>query len=242
MTLQAKILIATPSHDARVGTAYAYSILSSSKDLKDNGVECSVVFLNKESNITRARNSLVAKFLTTDFTHLMFIDSDMGWETGDIRKLLNLKKDFVAGVGVRKALPISFCCNLMVEENKLTIDSSNGCLKANEVGTGFMLLSRTVFDRMIGANPDGYYLEDHNDKNSLKIFTFFETKREGNEFYSEDYSFCRSWRKLHGEIWVDPTIKLQHFGEHCFEGKLQDKINEFSSLDIMKETQSCVQE
>jgi hypothetical protein len=38
-------------------------------------------------------------------------------------------------------------------------------------------------------------------------------------YLSEDYAFCRRWQNLGGEVWMDPQVKLNHFGSHLFEGR-----------------------
>jgi hypothetical protein len=42
--------------------------------------------------------------------------------------------------------------------------------------------------------------------------------RETGEYLSEDYAFCRRWRDLGGELWVDLQSKLTHVGPMRFAG------------------------
>ena len=41
---------------------------------------------------------------------------------------------------------------------------------------------------------------------------------DDNRYLSEDYTFCRRWQKIGGEIWLDPNTKLNHIGTYTFEG------------------------
>lgn len=37
-----------------------------------------------------------------------------------------------------------------------------------------------------------------------------------NVYLSEDYTFCKRWRQIGGEIWCDPKIKLKHWGQKAY--------------------------
>ena len=47
-------------------------------------------YLFNESLVTRARNYCVANFLKSDCTHLMFIDSDVSWQSMDLMYMTHL--------------------------------------------------------------------------------------------------------------------------------------------------------
>jgi len=37
-------------------------------------------------------------------------------------------------------------------------------------------------------------------------------------YLSEDYAFCRRWRAIGGEIWLDLNSKLNHSGSYTYRG------------------------
>jgi len=43
-------------------------------------------------------------------------------------------------------------------------------------------------------------------------------EKENGVYLSEDYSFCRRWTDLGGEIWVDLQSRLTHVGTLAFNG------------------------
>lgn len=81
------------------------------------GLDVTVGFNSFESLVTRARNSMVANFLADDrFTHLMWIDSDIGFRAADVMRLVHAARHVAAGAypkklnlwpaeGLREALP-----------------------------------------------------------------------------------------------------------------------------------------
>jgi hypothetical protein len=43
-------------------------------------------------------------------------------------------------------------------------------------------------------------------------------------FLSEDYSFCRRWTDMGGEIWVDLQSRLKHVGPLIFDGDFSSQL------------------
>jgi hypothetical protein len=41
---------------------------------------------------------------------------------------------------------------------------------------------------------------------------------EAGKYLSEDFSFCRRWTDMGGEIWVDIDSRLNHAGSMTFHG------------------------
>jgi hypothetical protein len=52
---------------------------------------------------------------------------------------------------------------------------------------------------------------------------------ESGAYLSEDFTFCRRWTALGGEIWVDGESRLTHTGTIPFQGNLSAKIQTHSS-------------
>ena len=88
-----KVFVATPMYGGMAHGLYIKSCLDLQTTLARYGVETKFSFLFNESLITRARNYLVDEFLrSTDFTHLLFIDSDIHYNPQDIIAMLALDK------------------------------------------------------------------------------------------------------------------------------------------------------
>jgi hypothetical protein len=80
-----------------------------------------IEFCKNDSLVSRARNNLVAKAMNDpEMTHILFIDSDITWDTIDIFKLILANKPLIGGVYPiknyfwKKIIPTN-----EVEENKL---------------------------------------------------------------------------------------------------------------------------
>lgn len=58
------------------------------------GIEFRVYYLFNESLIQRARNYVADEFIRSDFTHLMFIDSDIGFNANDVITMLAISTQY----------------------------------------------------------------------------------------------------------------------------------------------------
>ena len=100
----------------------------------------------------------------------------------------------------------------------------NGFARVRYAGTGFLLLHRTVIERLCEAHSELEYRHVHMiDKTAKKNrFALFDPiiDKDTGEYLSEDYAFCRRWTDLGGEIWIDTQSKLNHTGPITFHGDL----------------------
>ena len=188
------------------------------------GIDWTVETMTNESLISRARNTLVAKFLSNpDSTHLMFIDADIGWEPWHLLALLNHDKDVVGGLYPMKTIPVKWCVNGIPGAPD---NDPNGLLEVTKTGTGFMLIKREVFEKLKGHPAVKPFANDIGLDASLDkdMKTYFDTAVRENRYYSEDWTFCENWRDLGGQVWVDKRILLRHVGTHTFDFNTQENM------------------
>ena len=164
-----KIHFLTPCYGGNITEVCFSSYLQFTIMAMQNNLAFQIDTLSNESNVNRARNTCVAKFLSGDATHLMFVDADIQFNANDIVKLINHDKDIVGGIYSTKTSP-----KMVVN----TIDNGKvegDLIEVGTLGTGFMLVKRRVFEQMIenGATP---YVDDIglNDKENSNQYDFFQ--------------------------------------------------------------------
>ena len=185
-----KIFVATPMYGGVCGGQFCKSIADLMSLASQYGVHVNLFFLYNESLITRARNYLVDEFLRSDCTHLMFIDSDIGFDPNDVIALTVMSgfegeendREIVCGPYPKKC--ISW------EKIKMAVDKGfadenpqklanyvgdyvfnpaegqteialNAPVEVLEGGTGFMMIQRKTFEKYAEAYPELMYLPDH---------------------------------------------------------------------------------
>jgi len=148
-----------------------------------------LLFQNGDSLVTRARNTLVARFLDSDKEYLLFIDSDIHFAADDIKKLYDVAqkgRGIVCGMYFKKTIPYRPVANFCM--------SSEGHLREmKECGTGYMMVHRSVFRGMIDRRLVEPYKNTDDDKSTYKKYDFFKVGVDPDSglYLSEDYYFCR---------------------------------------------------
>ena len=242
-----RIFIATPCYGGQLTEAYFRSTIRLLTFCNQHQIPVAFGTIANESLVTRARNVLVAYFLQSNFTRLMFIDADIEFQVEDVIKLIAHNKDVVVGAYPKKGVnwqriresvrgthdPLddrqiaSFGSDYAInfkflnrEQKQIAIE--NGLIRLHDGATGFMMIKREVVDKMIEAYPDLKYNNDLNTPKELDphFYAFFDTMIDPKDkrYLSEDYTFSRRWQDIGGEIWLDPSISLNHYGSFNFQG------------------------
>lgn len=159
-----------------------------------------------ESLITRARNTSVATYLTTDYERLLFIDGDLDFKTEDVMKLWDMDVDVAVGA-YRMKSPDS---TLTAWENgrMVELEDRTENFEVDYAGTGFMMIKGHVFEQMMARFPHWKYEEGK----VGECWGFFQDPIEDGIQLSEDYFFCKRFREIGGKIILNPTIRLGHWG------------------------------
>lgn len=231
-------MLALPCYDSLITEPTVMSLIRTVMGFKEIGLKFSICTMS-DSLISRARNQIVAKFLANpEFTHLMFIDCDLGFSPDDILKLLWHNKDIATGAypikdinwnkvvdNVKKGVPaenllensLRFVVNPVKDETSNRIEIDRGAMSVYDAGTGFMLIKREVFIKLIEAYPDLKYNDDTGGLTAEEMnwtYAFFNSYVDPvkHRFLSEDYGFCRYWQEIGGKVWTDPSIEMIHLG------------------------------
>jgi hypothetical protein len=216
-----KVHICMPCYGGNLTESTFMSFIKWSNTARQLGIDWTMETMTNESLITRARNTLTAKFLTNpDSTHLMFIDADIGWEPWHLLVMLNADKDVIGGLYPMKSIPIKWCVNGFEGAKE------EGALQeVSKTGTGFLLIKRHVFEKL---NKHPHVIPFKNDiglpaELDAHMKTYFDTGVRENRYYSEDWAFCENWRDLGGEVWVDKRVLLRHSGTYVFSNENQEQ-------------------
>lgn len=229
------VLIATPMYGGVCHTNYLISLLDNIQDLHSHNYVVNLVLTENESLITRGRNLLTKQFLDSEFSHIMFIDSDIGFPGDAIRRLLEHDLDFTCAVYPKKGINWAkvkeyaaivdnpshleeYSTDIVMNSVSNYFYDEKGLLEVKHAGTGFMLLSRNVFEKM-QPHVKKYYVSFEDLAESGWIYEFWNTHiTSQGHFLSEDWAFSDFWLKLGGKIFADTTIQLTHRGNYLFKG------------------------
>lgn len=181
------LFIATPMYGGACAGMFARSIADLSAICAQNGIPLQMYFLFNESLITRARNYCCDEFMRSTSQHLMFIDSDIGFNPHDVIALMALqaqdeKYDIIGGPYPKKCISwekIKQAVDKGVADedpsvlekfvgdyvfnprgNQQSIQISEPC-EVLEIGTGFMMVSKNAMQKFADSYKELLYRPDH---------------------------------------------------------------------------------
>jgi hypothetical protein len=182
-----KLFVATPMYGGQCAGMYARSMADLSALCTKYGIPLQLYYLFNESLITRARNYCADEFVRSDATHLMFIDSDIGFNPQDVLALLAIQSDespydVIGGPYPKKCISWEKIKTAVdkgfADEDPNRLEKFVGDYVFNpkggvseipigqpvevmELGTGFMMIRKATFHKYKEAYPEQSYKPDH---------------------------------------------------------------------------------
>jgi hypothetical protein len=239
------LVIATPCFGGQISILYAASIFKLQTLVRAyRDVSLKILFKDGDALITRARSSLVSQFLDDpSATHLLFVDSDIGFEPDEVLRLIQCGAEMCAAIYPVKRIdwdkvktnietarpnPAAAALKYVFEvDDPSAVIEKGGFIRVRYAGTGFLMIQRGALERMCARYPQLQYKRDHSTDaatTSDSRFALFECMiAEDGTYLSEDFAFCKRWTDMGGEIWADLKSKLNHVGPMAFHGDLSSQ-------------------
>lgn len=200
-----KLFVAAPMYGGQCAGMFTRSIADLSALCTKYGIQVRFYFLFNESLITRARNYCADEFLRSGDSHMMFIDSDIGFNAQDVIALMALQSedspyDVLTGPYPKKCISWEKIKHAVdkgfADENPNQLEKYVGDYVFNpanggnsiplgepvevlEAGTGFMMIRRETLLKFMEAYPEQSYKPDHvrteHFDGTREIFAFFDT-------------------------------------------------------------------
>ena len=186
-----KLFVATPMYGGQCNGMFTRSLCDLTSLCTRYGIDMRSYFLFNESLITRARNYCVDEFIRSGADHLLFIDSDIGFNPQDVIAMMALQTedspyDVIAGPYPKKCITWE---KIKAAVDKGVADNQPGLLEdfvgdfvfnpvigeseesrtirldepaeVLETGTGFMMIRRKTFEKYKETYPQFSYRPDH---------------------------------------------------------------------------------
>lgn len=185
------------------------------------------------SDLAVSRNYLLSNFFFNkkDCSHILMVDSDMGFSPDLIPAMLALSKPVVGVLYPKRIIDLQKLHSLsdLPFEKALarslefvgaiheTRQTSGSFVRMDWCGGGILLISRACVEQMIAKLPEIMDQTDflaHPFAPRFKAFlTPFDKIKASQKELSEDLSFCHRWtEQCEGEIWACYDRKISHVG------------------------------
>lgn len=240
-----KILIASPTYDGAVRVEYMKSVMASTDYLSKAGIEWDLII--EPSTLLHVMRSVMASKAMMDggYTHLLFVDTDMGFPASAVRKLIDAKKDVIGCAYPYRTIPlhedipsgpktfrqavsevVPYAVRLRPGQQKL--DVIDGVCEVGSLGTGLLLISVEALKKMVAdgaAKPYGCHFPYNQWHKHPTYHGFFEHLVVDGQYIGEDYSFCKRWtEECGGQIYAVIDQEIFHVGPLPVIGRYVDRI------------------
>ena len=253
-----KIYLSTPCYGGLCLEQYAESIINLQVELIKHNIILYIDTTENESLVHRARNVAVGRFMQkSDADYFMFIDADIHFHPSGVLNLINGNHDVAVACYPKKYVdweqakhgikngedkPMAMMSsNLVVNFGSRQLSVQDNFIKVLDGPTGFMLIKRSVFEKMEKAYPELYCVNDHQNRDFENYYALFdcmidpETKR----YLSEDYAFCRRWQQIGGDIYAHINTTLGHVGNLPFSGSMSERLKDVKRKNNNEHKNNC---
>lgn len=182
-----KLFVAAPMYGGQCAGMFCRSTNDLAAAAVHYGIELRFYYLFNESLITRARNYCMDEFMRSDCTHMIFIDSDIGFNAQDIITFLALMSedseyDILCGPYPKKCISwekVKAAVDMgIADEDANVLEKFVGDYVFNPVGgvteiplgepvevlesgTGFMMIKKSAVLKFAETYPEYSYRPDH---------------------------------------------------------------------------------
>ena len=252
-----KIFVAIPCH-SEISIHTCQSLLVLQQECMRKGMLVSFSLM-KSSLVQQGRNLLVSEFINDSmkYDYLLFIDSDIDFQTSTIFKMIEKDKDLIACPYPMKTFDWEKAWRRLNKEaidqadhlsksgftfpikvhNKNEITVNDGVAEVSHAPTGCMLIKRSVIEKMMAHYPELRINQPTivNGKEAFKenFFNLFDCVHDPKtkEFFGEDFGFCKRWTEMGGKVHAYILDYITHVGEYQYCGRLWDELQYTKRID-----------
>ena len=240
-----RILVSLPCYGGLVYDQFLQSWTKLLSWCQKAGIALSLHIISNESLLPRARNMGIKKLLdhAEIFTHILFVDADMGFDPFRLQRLLAWDKPLVGCPGPAKHIhwelvgdallagknPESFVLRYAV--NFLSaggVQAEEGYAKVKDFGCCFCLCKTEMVQELVAKYPetkcDSMCWVNGEQQDSANMYALFDTMicPEEGRYLECDHAFMGRWRRMGGDVWADLTSDLVHCGLYHFRGSMSE--------------------
>jgi len=254
------LMIGTPCFGGNVCLNYLVAMLDTVVVLKHFGVNYKLQTIGTESLINRGRNYICAEFLGSECDHLLFIDADLGFKPDLIIRLLLSRKEVISAIYPLKQYNWDKIIKYIKSKDSVDIEQMilstssfvwnchdyssldpKGFVKVIDAPTGFMMIRRSVLQKLINHKEVVKYVNDTTGYDTVgakgNFYTFFECMvcPQSNRLLSEDYAFTRRCQNIKIDFWGDIAGSIMtHAGPFIFQGSLGSSLENDKIISLQR--------
>ena len=186
-----RLLIAVPCMDY-VHVDFMKSLIKLTTHLQREGIAHHVETV-AGTLVYFARNSLACKAVNENYTHILFLDSDMVFDEMIVETLCFSGKDFVCGAFQSRRRPYNSCIFKSLKPLERVTEYGAAPFRVAGCGMACTMISTEILKQVQG-----------------KYGNCFDPDRFDGVSFGEDLAFCWRANTVGAEIWCEPTARVGH--------------------------------
>jgi FkbM family methyltransferase len=214
----AKVFVFIPAFGRQITTTTFETSHELMSALAAKGISASIGSFSWP-DIEEVRNVVLSWWYeSTDFTHLLFVDADMGFPAQMVLDMLTFGEPMVGAIYRKKCDEVEWVASGGLKAP----DFRKGFIEVEGLGMGCFLIRRDAIPPLIDKFPDKIYpyiaIADFRWQGPNRTLAFFDCMRTPEGKVSEDISFCRRYREAGGKVWATTAYQTLHEGPKIFAG------------------------
>ena len=186
-----RLLIAVPN-TGLMQADFVKSLLGLTQHLGREGISHHVEIV-AGTLVYFARNQLACKAINENFTHILFIDSDMVFDENIVETLRFSGKEFICGAFQSRRPPYGACVYERLKPLEKIREYGLQPFRIEGCGMACTMISAEILKEV--QNRYG---------------TCFSPEIYDGVKYGEDLAFCWRVKEIGKEMWCDPTARVGH--------------------------------
>lgn len=204
-----------------IHVGFAESMAKFQRVMDRDGVNWQYGSVSNDALVSRSRSIVASHFLRSDCDVLLTIDSDIWFRPEDALKLVEECRnghDLIGALYVTRGLNQQPAA--MLPDEDVVFHGGARPVRAPFISTGFMAVHRKVFEHLKQDLPLCH--QGWNDRGEDTSFWPFYMpfcipwEGDGFMYLSEDWALCQRAKSAGYDRWLDPSIRLQHYGEVAY--------------------------
>lgn len=186
-----RLLIAVPSTDY-MHADFVKSLVGLQSHLQREGINHHVEIV-AGTLVYFARDKLACKTINENFTHLLFLDSDMVFDENIVETLTFCGKDFVCGAFQARRPPYGKCVYSSLQPLEKVKNWGIEPFRVKGCGMACTIISAEILKDV-----------------QARFGTCFSPETIDGIKFGEDLAFCWRANNIGAEIWCEPTARCGH--------------------------------
>lgn len=217
------VLLAIPAYGNQVSIATLNTTHSLIQMFSSKGIRGGIAAFSYP-DVSESRNILLTGWYDgcPDATHLLFIDSDMGFSPLVVEQMLVFNEPMVGAIYPKKTLPVQWAASGLAEKD---VKRNGNFMTVAGLGMGCFLIRRDAIDTMLEKMPEliDTRMQFHAAKDMLggriiRAFDPFDNPDDNQAGkLSEDLAFCQRWRTCGGDVWASLDNEIEHVGNYSYK-------------------------